>query len=182
MHDIERLAGVSFDSIIGKLRKKFPEQQLVGLDEGAGKSTLAAELRAKFGLTVVQTDARPDFFATETHKRVNVVDLVKHFGKGKFHLAVSSFGGVNYSPLQEKALYQLVSVLKQGGIGIVGCKIGPTDLFYLSKKLNITVWEIGKHKFNLYRWNSKIWKSVMQLFSPKDVYLGPIYWFNFTKK
>lgn len=119
LKQVEDLHGISFASLIPKLTRKFPGQRLQVLDEAAGKSSLARELRKDFGrsLKVTKTDIRR--LLLRGVKNVNVIDLLERFGKNRFHLIISSGGGAYRSPLQEEALRQIVSVLKPGGIGAV---------------------------------------------------------------
>jgi len=143
MDSLEAIEGwhnIKFKPLLQNLRERFPGESIKVLDEGAGRSSLKHELtQPKFGgrLDVTTTDVRlgrgwPD-------KVVNVVDLVKEFGKNRFHLVVSTAAGGTYSPLGEKALFQIVSVLKPGGKGVVSTSLSNDKLASLSKRLNITI-------------------------------------------
>ncbi|MDP2973708.1 MAG: hypothetical protein Q8N60_01525, partial [Candidatus Diapherotrites archaeon] len=112
------------------------------LDEAAGRSGFKHELEKLCGgsVRVTTTDVRsgngwPD-------KVVDVMDLAdnkKGFGKNRFHLVVSTVGGALYGPLPEKAIFQIVSVLKPGGIGVVSAKISNERLKQLAKRFNLTI-------------------------------------------
>ena len=144
--DVERSHEIKFTSILPELRSRFPKGSLVVLDESCGRSSLKNELLAlKIGvpLSVIRTDIRqgqgwPDVV-------VNTVDLVNGtgtfggFGKNKFHLVVSTGGSPVYTVVHEKLFYQLVSVLKPGGIGIVEINIPGKELARLAKRLNISI-------------------------------------------
>jgi hypothetical protein len=86
--EVESQHGMKFKPLLKKLRAVFSDQKIEVLDEGSGKSSLKEELmEPKFGgnLHITTTDVRsgrgwPD-------KVVNVTDLVKEFGKNKFHFA-----------------------------------------------------------------------------------------------
>lgn len=146
--EVEGWHSIKFKPILKKLRSRFQGEKIEVLDEGAGRSSLKHELmQPEFGgnLQVTTTDVRqgngwPD-------KRVNVMNLVKEFGKNRFHLVVSTVGGGTYTPLGEKAIFQMVSVLKPGGIGIVSTNIPDKKLVQvredrlaqLAKRFNITV-------------------------------------------
>lgn len=147
LSEIEGQQGIKFYGLIEKLRKNFPAEQIEVLNEGVGRSTLKQELMRGFkNLNVTTTDIRrgknwPD-------KIANVMELVEKFGKNRFHMIVSSFGGVSYTPLPEKALFQIVSVLRPRGIGAVSVPIMPeSKLYKLAKRLNITIQKtmVGGH-------------------------------------
>ncbi len=137
--DVESWHNIKFKPVLQKLSKRFPEKLEV-LDEGTGRSSLKHELlKSEFGkkLNVTTTDVRrgtgwPD-------KEVNVMKLVDTFGKNKFHLVVSTVGGTIYTPLPEKAFFQIVSVLKPGGTGIVSTGLSTKRLKQLEKRFNISI-------------------------------------------
>ena len=135
--------GIRFKSIIGKLRECFPNETLEILDEGAGRSNLKKWLMRRFkGLRVTTTDVcEGRWWPMPKHpdEIVNVLNLVKSFGKNRFHLVVSTVGGAWHSPVPEKAFFQIVSVLKPGGIGVVSAKISNERLKQLAKRFNLTI-------------------------------------------
>jgi len=143
LKEVEQFHGIKIKPIIEKLFLRFQDETLEVLDEGAGKSSFASGLRKSFGknLNVTKTDIRSSFFSKTT--KVKVMGLVKKFGKNRFHLVFSTAGGAEYSSLSKKALYQIVSVIKPGGVGVVGTNLvfskTPLQLENLAKKFNITV-------------------------------------------
>ena len=147
MEEIEKDFGEKFAPLLGELSKRFPGPVIRVLDEGAGRSQLKGQLKkinAGKKIRVTRTDVREGFFWPD--KVVNVIGLVKGdgkfrgFGKNRFHMVVSSAGGPAYSPVPEKALFQLVSVLKPGGIGLVNhAGISKKRIYELAKRFNITI-------------------------------------------
>ncbi len=134
---IESLQQVNFNSLIGHLRRRFPSETIEVLDEGSGESSLKESLMKLDNVTVTRTDvmAGPNW----PDKHADVIDLVKVFGKNKFHLVNSCFGGAFHTPLKEKAIFQIVSVLKPGGVAIVITKLPEEELKKLSKRFNISI-------------------------------------------
>jgi len=140
--DVEGWHNIKFKPVLQKLFKRFPEKLEV-LDEGTGRSSLKHELlKSEFGkkLNITTTDVRRG--ATWPDKKANIMELVDKFGKSKFHLVVSTVGGAMYSPLQEKAFFQIVSVLKPGGTGIVSTSIPKKRLTELAKRFNLSIKQI----------------------------------------
>lgn len=139
---IEGKMGVMYKPIIEELRKRFPGERLEGLDEGGGASTFKKELMApklSGNIKVTTTDVRK--LAT-VDAVVNVHGLVKRFGENRFHFVNSCFGGVAFSPCPQQALYQIVAVLKPGGIGVVthAFSFAPKEFMEkLAKTLNISI-------------------------------------------
>jgi len=139
---------VSFKSLIEKLRARFPGEALNVLNEGSGRDKLKQALKGKEfggGIDVMNTDIRqgegwPD-------KVVGVMGIEKEFGRKQFHLVVSTFGGGTYSPMHEKAFFQLVSVLKPGGIGVAKTRISEKRVLELAKRLNLKVMRIHRPLF-----------------------------------
>ncbi len=138
--------GIKFKPIIKELRERFPGTTLEVLDEGAGRSSLKNSLLWRFkDLNVTTTDIcegklwpmpkKPD-------KIANVLDLVKSFGKNKFHLVISTGGGAWRSPVPEKAFFQIVSVLQPKGTGIIATAIPKERLYQLAKRFNVTIQRI----------------------------------------
>ncbi|MCX6798619.1 MAG: class I SAM-dependent methyltransferase [Candidatus Diapherotrites archaeon] len=142
---IEGLHRVKFKEVVERLRGRFPNQRLEVLDEGAGRSDFGNQLVSKEfagNMNVTRTDIRS---WTQADREVNVIGIVEEFGKGRFHLVVSSTGGAHSSPLPEKALFQIVSVLKPGGIGVVSTPLAEAEkrLPQLAKRFNITIHQIN---------------------------------------
>ncbi|MBN2067295.1 MAG: hypothetical protein JW744_02410 [Candidatus Diapherotrites archaeon] len=142
---VESLHNIKFKPLLQKLQKRFPFEKLGVLDEGAGRSSLKEELlRSELGkgLRITTTDVRKNVVPDRV---ANVLGLVGEFGKNKFHLVVSTAGGALYTPAGEKALFQIVSVLKPGGIGIVDTSISNERLHQLAKRLNFSIQKIHSH-------------------------------------
>ena len=117
LEGVDRAHRKDFTKITLELAKRFPGKKLIILDEGAGQSTfyrdLAESLRGRVNIQVIKTDIqkenRPDFIAAPE-------ELAKLFGKDKFHLIVSTFGGVNYTNISAlKAIGNIIAVLARGG-------------------------------------------------------------------
>ena len=144
--DVERSHEIKFTSILPELRSRFPKGSLELLDESCGRSSLKNELLAlKIGgpLSIIRTDVRqgqgwPDV-VVNTADLVNGTGTFGGFGKNKFHLVVSTGGSPVYTVAHEKLFYQLVSVLKPGGIGIVEINIPDKELARLAKRLDISI-------------------------------------------
>lgn len=139
---VEAFHKISFKGIIGKLKAKFPKSIIQVLDEGAGRSSLKREILSDFGssIDIITSDIRKyDELSDWPDKQANVMDLVKSFGRSRFHLIVSTYGGAFYSPLPEKALFQIVSVLKPGGIGIIHTTVSEKMLRELAGRWNISI-------------------------------------------
>ena len=137
--DVEGWHNIKFKPVLQSLVKRFPEKLEI-LDEGAGRSSLKHELlKSELGekLNVTTIDVRRG--ATWSDKIVNIMGLVDKFGKNKFHLVVSTVGGATYSPLHEKAFFQIVSVLKPGGTGIVSTQLSNKRLRELAKRFNLSI-------------------------------------------
>lgn len=134
--EVEKKLFISFDSLIEKLRTRFPGEKICVLDEGAGFSTLKKELESKYkDLKVTTTDIR---YSCQPDVNSNVLDLAKKIGRGKFQLVVSTFGGATHSGNPEKAFYNIASVLSPGGIGVIHIS-KELDVFALAKRLNCTI-------------------------------------------
>ncbi len=145
---IEAFHKTKFKAVLGKLRSIFEGVTLEVLDEAAGRSSLKHELmQPEFGgnLNVTTTDLRRG--NGWPNKVANVMGLVKKFGKNRFHLVVSTAGGGLYSPLTEKAFFQLVSVVKPGGIGMVDVRKPGSELVQprvdmiaqLARRFNVSI-------------------------------------------
>ncbi len=144
IHAIQHcIHGIKFKPIIKELRKKFPDQTLEVLDEGAGRSSLKRGLLWRFkDLHVTTTDICKGIMWPMPKKPdviVNVVHLVERFGENRFHLVVSTGGGAWRSPVPEKAFFQIVSVLKPRGVGIIATGIPKERLRQLAETFNINI-------------------------------------------
>ena len=98
--DVEAEHGIKFKPVIKKLQTGFPKQMIEVLDEGAGRSSLKKELMRDFErVHVTTTDIRKWKrwlgLKREPDVRANVMDLTKVFGKNRFHLVVSTMGGLS---------------------------------------------------------------------------------------
>lgn len=148
MEKIESFHGIKFASLFEELGKRFPGETITVIDEGCGPSTLKQGLLAIFGekIKVITTDIRkgnnwPD-------ERINVMQLSK-LGRNSTHLIISTYGGIVYPGLDEKALYQIVTALKPGGIGVVTTNLSSSkNLPRLAKRLNITIRQIKGHSIS----------------------------------
>jgi hypothetical protein len=133
---IEFEHGIEFEKIISELAKKFPGQTINALDEGAGLSRLHEQLQdhgKQLGIRVstVRTDIDP---STGIKHLVPPEHLLKTFGRGKFHLVCSTYGGATYTLVrQEKALANIIGVLKEGGVGLVTSQ--ENDVFAGGRKI-----------------------------------------------
>ena len=107
-----------FVKIIHDLKRNFPNEQLEVLDEGAGNSSFGKELqenvKTQTGLEINVT--RTDLQGVADSRPHSPQELFKHFGRNKFHLIVSTFGGTTYSHSIQKSVSNLISVLKPGGV------------------------------------------------------------------
>lgn len=147
LEDIERVHSISFDGIFAKLFSRFARKKIYVLDEGCGGSNIRdLDYLGKKNYARNLEIFRSDFAMDGKHidKKVNVLGLQSGFGNGAFHLVVSTYGGVAYSPLPEKALFQVVSVLVPGGIGIVTCGISEERLRALEKRFGIKINKTAK--------------------------------------
>lgn len=111
-----------FAAIVESISKRFPNQTIEVLDEGSGESTffkeLPEKLKEKCAVNVTRTDIDPEIQSTQQSQVVhcNPEELFKRFGADRFHLAVTTFGGTNYTVgSQAKAIANIISVLKPGG-------------------------------------------------------------------
>ncbi|MBS3061840.1 MAG: hypothetical protein J4215_04640 [Candidatus Diapherotrites archaeon] len=103
-------------------RQKKPNEPIHVLNEGAGRSTFSAELKQLANLfqipvQVTETDLRPLFRAT---KNVSPEEIVSKFGKKKFQVIVSTFGGFNYTRANRRhALVNFIQALSPGGLASI---------------------------------------------------------------
>ncbi len=114
--------GSGFIGFLGALRRRFPEQVIQVLDEGTGLSSfkpeLLSEAEKKFGAHTVRIETSDILPAPskEAHVEATPEELVKRFGRNRFHLIVSTYGGMSYSMLHPLiGLSNIVAVLKEGG-------------------------------------------------------------------
>ena len=156
LYEVARRHGrVDFKQVLDELSGRFPGEKLEVLDEGAGRSTLYKELprlASKAKVKVTRTDVRKGWKRIHwpwswPDKVVNVMGLAQEFGKKRFHLVVSTESGVSNTALPEKAIFQIVEVLKPRGIGMVTfsrSKISEERIRQLAKRFNITIRRIGE--------------------------------------
>jgi SAM-dependent methyltransferase len=136
---IESFHKIKFDDVFQKLFLRFPCQKIEVLDEACGYTNLKKDLRLKKypkRLTVISSDIKK--WGNTVDVVSNILGLEKKFGKNRFHLVVSTYGGASYSPLPEKALFQIVEILRPGGIGIISADIPRERLDSLAKRFNIS--------------------------------------------
>lgn len=114
--------GSGFVGLLGVLRQRFPGKVIQVLDEGTGLSTfkpeLLSEAERKFGAHAVRIETSDILPAPskEAHVQAAPEELVKKFGRNRFHLIVSTYGGMSYSMLHPLiGLSNIVAVLKEGG-------------------------------------------------------------------
>jgi hypothetical protein len=134
------VTGPGFLPTLRHLRRKFPGETLQVLDEGSGGSSFGRELQeqavkafGKESIRIFESDAYPRTkYGSGVHDLRTLVaatpeELVKEFGPEKFHLIVSTHGGINYTPLPKiKGLVNIAIVLKSGGEARI--KISGTQL------------------------------------------------------
>ncbi len=140
--EIERFHSIKFKQLFAKLRSRFKGETLEVLDEGAGRSPLHSGLALLgFGgnIGATTTDIRED---VSPDVRVNAVELADRFGKGRFHLVVSTASGTLYSPVPEKAIFQVVSTLKPGGMGVITVRMPRHKLDQLAQRFNISIGQV----------------------------------------
>ncbi len=135
---VEELHGIKFSELIPQLRRIFPGETIEILDEGSGRSSLKIQLEPEFPrqIKITRSDMRPDVSPDGV---CNVLDLVKTFGKSRFHFVISTYGGSYFSPIPEKAFFQIVSVLKPKGIGLIITPLPKEEIYKLAKRFNVTI-------------------------------------------
>ncbi len=115
--------GLDLTRLLGEWWRRNPKQKIEVLDEGTGNSTWAQEWMEELGeksryLSVHRTDIRsvredPGMRPVEM---VPPEKIVKHFGKNRFHIIVSHFSGVAFTPLNRiKAIANIIGALRPGG-------------------------------------------------------------------
>jgi len=114
----------NFVEIVLDLAKKFPNQQIQVLDEGAGRSQfhkgLVQEARLGERLKVVRTDIDKKLCEANGLVHASPEELVSKFGRNRFHLIVSSFSGVTFTKVnQANAIANIIESLKPGGIASI---------------------------------------------------------------
>ncbi len=115
---INKIHKKDFGKIVEALKQKFPHETIKVLSEGAGESSFAMELvENKSKVKVTRTDI---LYRPETNMNLSPEELLKRFGKQSFHLIESTFGGLTYTTInQEKALVNIIQLLKPGGIASI---------------------------------------------------------------
>lgn len=110
-----------FPAIVVSLSKKFPGQEIRVLDEGSGFSSFSRRLEKEVG-----EKAKVKTFRTDIDNKapwaahITPEELRKTFGDNSFHLVVSTYGGITYTPVsQKKALANVIAILKPGGIASI---------------------------------------------------------------
>lgn len=125
-----------FTRIVADLRRRFKNRQIEVLDEGAGNSTFIEELSGKSPAGTIngtKTDIR--YGSGKDPNAISPEQLVDHFGKERFHLIVSTFGGTTYTSIsQEKALANIIQCLKTGGMASI--VLGNNDFFTHGRKFD----------------------------------------------
>ncbi len=125
---VEGMHGIKFMPVLKTLRNRFrSDPHICVLDEGAGRSTFLSELKEKadkeIGVNSIQchaTDVRVDLQENFPYVVAAPEELVKQFGPEKFHLIVSTMGGMYYSEVNPlRRLASLMRVLKSGGVAFV---------------------------------------------------------------
>lgn len=112
---IEQFHKKNFKEIIKRLMDQFPGEKIIVLDDGAGFSSVKQELEEEFKerVRVIRTDldksVKPDHIASPE-------ELPQKIGINSVHLVISTFGGVQYSPMpRQKVLAGIIEILKPGG-------------------------------------------------------------------
>ncbi len=104
---------VNFMRELLELKRHFPKERLEVLVEGCGQSSVPNELRQK-GITVLATDIVPRGINANAAP-VSVNDLASQCGRNKFHMIISTRGGVDWGDSPEKAFANIFAVLKPKG-------------------------------------------------------------------
>lgn len=121
--EIESMHRVRFINRIEALRRRFKNERIEVLDEGAGNSSFARELREKaknkFGpnsIRITRTDTRTRGVPVLELVNTSPERLVETFGKNRFHLVVSTYGGIHHGKVKDlNILANIIEVLKPGG-------------------------------------------------------------------
>ncbi|HLC92806.1 MAG TPA: class I SAM-dependent methyltransferase [archaeon] len=114
LEKIQRDHGVNFRKKVGTLKARFPKQRIEILNEGCGESSFAAELASEKGIRITNSDLVDRHSQPNFHK-VSVHDLARRFGKNRFHLVVSTRGGVDWGGDSRSSLSNIYEILKPGG-------------------------------------------------------------------
>ncbi len=107
-----------FDTI-RQMAREHPNEIIRVLDDGSGKSTFKSDVQNladlfKIPVDVTSTDIRP---LERGHANVTPEEIISKYGKNRFHLIVSTFGGFNYTHIPKRhALTNFIHALRPGGI------------------------------------------------------------------
>jgi len=122
--DVNKEHKKKFEEIAKMLAAKFPGQVIEALDEGTGRRFFYRDLSSESGLGENLRTTRTDI--DKKHCEANGLvlaspeELVSKFGRNKFHLVVSTFGGANYTQVSPaKAVANIIEVLKPGGMASI---------------------------------------------------------------
>jgi len=108
-----------------RLARKFPGEEIIVLDDGAGyghfKKHLSARVNTLSGgrvkVRVISLDLNPK---NKPDVLASTEELVRELGKNSVHMVVSTFGGVAFTNVsQSKALANISDVLKPGGFASI---------------------------------------------------------------
>jgi len=133
---VEKDQGIKFQEEIGKLKKRFPRQKIEILDEGCGLSTLADELEQP-NVHISKSDLVHSVSPKKFHK-VSVHDLAKHFGKNRFHLIISTRGGVDWGGDYKNAIANIYATLKPRGKAFITATANSELMQKCAQDLGIT--------------------------------------------
>ncbi|MCX6801674.1 MAG: class I SAM-dependent methyltransferase [Candidatus Diapherotrites archaeon] len=135
LDDVNDSQGTDLSRVVLSLSRELGQSRIHVLDEGCGCSSFHEALAKKVEelsgsrvkAKVTRTDVDRNRDHTDPHfgppaKRFarpvirSPEQLVEKFGRESFHLVVSTFGGVMYTPVNRKrAIANIVEVLKPGG-------------------------------------------------------------------
>ncbi len=129
LDEINQIHRMNILDYLQYLRRRFKNQTLEVLDEGARGGGLAKELQEKankeFGpnaARVIAADIRN--FTASGVQNVAAEELVKRFGKDRFHLIISTHGGGSYTQFEKiKVLSNIVAALKPGGMATIAMRL-----------------------------------------------------------
>lgn len=119
---VARFEGFGFGPLIRRLRDRFPDEKLEVLNEGGGRSVFPDQLQQEANqvlgennMRVTTSDIRP-LYARPTFTAAATEQLVHSFGKERFHLILSTYGGPSETTLPFlRGFMNILGVLKRGG-------------------------------------------------------------------
>lgn len=164
--DVNTEHGRNFEDVVRGLARRFPKERIQVLDEGAGNSEFGTQLTERLKDEVDVSVEKTDINFPHLKQMVSPEELVERFGRDRFHLVVSTFGGTQYTTIsRRRALANIIAVLKPGGIASILTGAGTLGTFTQTGALEWKKYESLLKRFKNVRVLEKggCWLSVLTI-------------------